>query len=319
MTKKQPDNPSKDSAQNHWQNASDIRLDGLWAKLPVGWHPYISMMRLDRPIGWWLLLLPGWWSILVGAQSLLAALWLMGLFLIGAVVMRAAGCVINDMWDKDIDKKIARTALRPLASGEITTGKALITLLCLGLIGLVILLQLPMRAWVMGLASLPLIATYPLFKRFTSWPQIMLGLCFSWGALLGFVAVTDTWPTGAIILLYGGTVLWVIGFDTIYAIQDMKDDALTGVKSSALALQGHIAFAITRIYVFALILITAGLFLHFDGWGIWTTGILLMGLHLYRQTSLINEADPQMALMLFKSNRDAGLILSAALLTELIL
>ena len=305
--------------QNHAQNASDIRLDGLWGKLPASWHPYITMMRLDRPIGWWLLLLPGWWSILVGAQSLSAALWLMGLFLIGAVVMRAAGCVINDLWDRDIDKKVARTALRPLASGAISPLKAFITLFCLGLIGLIILFQLPIKAWLMGVASLPLIAAYPLFKRFTYWPQIMLGLCFSWGALLGFVAASDTWPTSAIIFLYAGTVLWVIGFDTIYAIQDMKDDAITGVKSSALALKGRIAFAIKRIYAFALIVITVGLFLHFDAWGIWTTGIVLMGLHLYRQTSLIDEDDPQMALMLFKSNRDAGLFLSAALLAELAL
>lgn len=305
--------------QNHTQNASDIRLDGLWGKLPASWHPYITMMRLDRPIGWWLLLLPGWWSILVGAKSLSAALWLMGLFLFGAVVMRAAGCVINDLWDRDIDKKVARTALRPLASGAISPLKAFMTLLCLGLIGLIILLQLPIKAWLMGVASLPLIAAYPLFKRFTYWPQIMLGLCFSWGALLGFVAASDTWPTSAIIFLYAGTVLWVIGFDTIYAIQDMKDDAITGVKSSALALKGRIAFAIKRIYAFALIVITIGLFLHFDAWGIWTTGILLMGLHLYRQTSLIDEDNPQMALMLFKSNRDAGLFLSAALLAELAL
>ena len=312
-------NPRPTTKLSPSQSASDIRLDGLWAKLPARWHPYISVMRLDRPIGWWLLLLPGWWSILVGSQSLSGALWLMGLFLIGAVVMRAAGCVINDMWDRDIDKKIARTALRPLASGQISLLKALITLFCLGLIGLMVLLQLPMQAWLMGLASLPLIAIYPLFKRFTSWPQIMLGLCFSWGALLGFVAATDTWPTSAILLLYAGTVLWVIGFDTIYAIQDMKDDAITGVKSSALALKGHIAFAIKRIYAFALIIMTLGLFLHFDGWGIWTTGIVLMGLHLYRQTSLIDEDDPQMALMLFKSNRDAGLFLSAALLAELAL
>ena len=298
------------------KTASDIRIAGVWAKCPPSWHAYISIMRLDRPIGWWLLLLPGWWSILLGASGLSAALWLMLLFLIGAVVMRAAGCVINDMWDTDIDKKIARTAARPLASGEISRRNAFLTLVILGLIGLGVLLQLPHQAWIMGIASLPLIAIYPLFKRFTYWPQFMLGLTFSWGALLGYVAGAQTWPDMAIMMLYAGTVLWVVGYDTIYAIQDMTDDAITGVKSSALALQGRIAFAVKWLYAGALLLVTLALFQHFGYWGIWSFGIVAMGLHLYRQTSLIDEQDPKMALMLFQSNRDAGLFLTIALLFE---
>ncbi len=301
------------------QTASDIRLDGFWGRFPPSWHGVISIMRLDRPIGWWLLLLPSWWAILIAADEPLTALWLMLLFLIGAVAMRAAGCVINDLWDTDIDQKIARTATRPLASGEISKLQAFIILIILGLIGLGILVQLPFKAWLMGIASLPLIATYPLFKRFTYWPQIMLGLTFSWGVLLGFVAASDTWPHAGILTLYVGTVFWVVGYDTIYAIQDMKDDALTGVKSSALALKGRIAFAIKRIYAFGLMIITTALYITFGTWGIWTIGIILMGLHLYRQTSLIDEDNPQMALMLFKSNRDAGLFLSAGLLAELFL
>lgn len=295
---------------------SDIAINGFWAKLPDSWHPYISLLRLDRPIGWWLLLLPGWWSLLLGAASLPSALWLMLLFLIGAVAMRAAGCVINDMWDRDIDKKIARTAIRPLASGQISLVRAVSTLIILGLIGLAVLLQLNYQSWLIGLASLPLIATYPLFKRFTFWPQIMLGLTFSWGALLGFVAATGALPTNAIITLYFGTVFWVVGYDTIYAIQDMKDDAITGVKSSALALQGHIAYGVKRLYALALIIMGAGLYWHFEGWGIWTVGLVAMGLHLHRQTSLIDEDDPQMALMLFRSNRDAGLFLTAGLMAQ---
>ena len=305
------------SAEN--ANASDIRLTGLWAKLPKRWHGFISLMRLDRPIGWWLLLLPGWWSILIAASDNGQAFRLMGLFLIGAIIMRAAGCIINDLWDRDIDIKVARTALRPLASGEISPLKALMLLLVLAVIGLGILLQLPMMAWVMGIAALPLIATYPLFKRFTHWPQAMLGLTYSWGILLGFVAASGSWPSPAILTLYAGTVFWVVGYDTIYAIQDMKDDALMGVKSSALALRGRVAFAIKRIYALSLLLISAGLYGHFDQLGIWTMGPILMGLHLYRQTTLIDETSPELALRLFKSNRDAGLFLAIALGAELLL
>ena len=220
----------------------------------------------------------------------------MALFLIGAVTMRAAGCVINDLWDRDIDKKIARTATRPLASGNITLTRAGLLLFCLGMIGLAILLQLPMKAWLMGCASLPLIASYPLFKRFTYWPQAMLGLTFSWGIFLGYVAATDSWPNSA--------------------MKDMADDAKTGVKSSALALAGRISFAVKRLYAFALILLTAGFYLHFMHFGIWTIGICLMGLHLYRQTSLIEEDNPYRALQLFRSNRDAGLFLTAGLLMQ---
>ena len=299
--------------------ASDIHIGGLWGILPEVCHPYVAVMRLDRPIGWWLLLLPSWWAILASADDAGRALWLMLLFMIGAIVMRAAGCIINDLWDRDIDKKVARTALRPLASGKIAIWQAVVLLLVLGLIGLAILLQLPLIAWLVGVASLPFIACYPLFKRITYWPQIILGLTFSWGILLGYSAVTSQWPSPAIIILYAGTVLWVVGYDTIYAIQDMADDATTGVKSSALALKGRITFAIKRIYAFCLIILTIGFYLHFGDWGIWLTGIVLMGLHLYRQTSLIDEDDPKMALMLFRSNRDAGLFLSAALFAELLL
>ena len=304
---------------HHADGASDIRLSGFWGKWPHICHPYITVMRLDRPIGWWLLVLPSWWAILASAKTTAQALWLMMLFTIGAIVMRAAGCIINDLWDRDIDKKVARTALRPLASGAISVWQAVLALLALGLIGLFILVQLPLIAWIVGIASLPFVACYPLMKRITFWPQIMLGLTFSWGILLGYSAATNQWPSPAMILIYAGTVLWVVGYDTIYAIQDMADDAITGVKSSALALKGRIAFAIKRIYAFSLIILTMGFYLHFGDWGIWLTGIILMGLHLYRQTSLIDENAPKMALMLFQSNRDAGLFLSAALLAELFL
>ena len=298
---------------------SDIHISGLFAKLPKGCHPYISLMRLDRPIGWWLLLLPGWWTILLSAENLGVALWLMALFLIGAIAMRAAGCVINDMWDTDIDRKIARTATRPLASGDIAMWQAFATLVVLSLIGLFVLLQLPYRAWMMGVASLPFIALYPAFKRFTYWPQAMLGLTFSWGIWLGHVAVTDSWPTAEIMVMYVGCVFWVIGYDTIYAVQDMKDDEVSGVKSSALALKGRIATSVRRFYLVAIGLISTAIYAHFEGWSVALLGCFVMALHLMHQTRQIDEDDPKKALVLFKSNRNAGLLLTAGLLAMHIL
>ena len=296
------------------KNASDINLEGLWGRLPQNWHPYITIMRLDRPIGWQLLVLPGLWAIWAAAPFsehsnwMLMASWFSGLFIIGAIIMRAAGCVINDLWDRDLDKKIARTASRPLASGAISQTKALTLLVILGLIGFAILLQLPLRAWAVGIASLPFIAIYPLFKRFTYWPQIMLGLTFSWGILLGYTSITNLWPNFAMCLLYFGTVFWVVGYDTIYAIQDIKDDAANGIKSSALALKGKIALSLQGIYGSALLLMAAGFYVHYGKWGIWTIGLALMGLHLFYQTRRVKEDDASMALRLFKSNAVAGLI-----------
>ena len=301
------------------QLASDIQISGLWARLPKSWHAYVALMRLDRPIGWWLLLLPSWWVILISAPSLNAAIWLMMLFLVGAIVMRAAGCVINDMLDTDIDKKVARTKGRPIASGQISLPKAWLTLIILAFIGLGILLQLPLKAWIMGILSLPLIALYPLFKRFTYWPQAMLGLTFSWGIFLGYVAASDSWPSLPIYGLYLGSLFWVIGYDTIYAIQDMEDDAISGVKSSALALRGKIRYGVRICYGVAITLLTLSLYLLFSTVSIWLMGPVLMGLHCLRQTSLIAEDNPKMALALFQSNRDAGLFLVAALLAERLL
>ena len=298
--------------------ASDISLSGIWQIMPQSWHPAISMMRLDRPIGWWLLLLPGWWVILQSAHTLADAVFYMMLFLIGAVAMRAAGCIINDLFDQDIDQKVARTAARPLASGSLSVTSALMLLGGLGVIGLLILLQLPYRAWLMGLASLPFIVTYPLFKRFTYWPQAMLGLTFSWGILLGHVTITDDWPSTSVIWLYAGTVFWVIGYDTIYAIQDMKDDVISGVKSSALAMQNHITKGVSLFYALTVLLLGIGFYLHFGRLYLWTIGLGLMGLHLIWQCVQIDEDNPKIALRLFQSNRDAGLLLSAGLFAELL-
>ena len=312
-----------DQQQNHpLRKVSTVRTDiaitGLWASLPRGCHPYISVMRLDRPIGWWLLLLPGWWAILASANEAGKAVYLMALFLLGAVTMRAAGCVINDLMDRDIDKHIERTSIRPIASGGISIFKAFCLLALLGVIGLAILLQLPVKAWIIGICSLPFIALYPLFKRFTYWPQAMLGLTFSWGILLGHVAISNSWPDTSIFILYFGTVFWVIGYDTIYAIQDMKDDEISGVKSSALAMKSKIAQGVRNFYGLSIIVLGIG-FYSYLGLSYWLVGLCLMAAHLFWQIGKIDEDNPEMALRLFKSNRDAGLLLSAGLLLDLLL
>ena len=230
--------------------------------------------------------------------------------------MRAAGCVVNDLWDRDIDRKIERTSGRPLASGQLRPLQAFTLLACLSLIGCLVLLQLPVKAWLMGIASLPLVISYPLFKRITYWPQIMLGLTFSWGIFLGSVAASNQWPDLGLIILYSGTVFWVIGYDTIYAIQDMKDDRLTGIKSSALALEGRISSGVLRLYLCAILLITSGLYLTIGNLSVWLSGCLAMGAHLIWQTRQIDETDPKSALRLFKSNREAGLLLMAGILLD---
>ena len=241
---------------------------------------------------------------------------MMSLFLLGAITMRGAGCVINDLIDRDIDKHVARTATRPIASGEISIFKAFCLLFILGIIGLTILFQLPVKAWIMGILSFPFIAAYPTFKRFTYWPQAMLGLTFSWGVLLGHVAMTDSWPDFTIFIIYLGSVFWVIGYDTIYAIQDMKDDEISGVKSSALAMKSKIAKGVTLFYSLAIIILGIGFTLYL-GVSYWLIGLGLMAFHLFWQIGKIDEDNPQTALKLFKSNRDAGLLLSAALLLDL--
>jgi 4-hydroxybenzoate polyprenyltransferase len=219
---------------------TDIQSRGWWHWLPASWHPFIYLARLDRPIGWWLLLLPGWWSIALGATSLGAMVWIMMLFLVGAIATRAAGCIINDMWDRRLDQRVARTSARPLAAGTISMLQAGLFLVMLGLIGLFILFQLPVLAIYVGLAAAPLVVLYPLAKRVTWFPQFVLGLTFSWGVFLGWVAVTGTLPDQSIMLIYAGCAAWVFGYDTIYAIQDMQDDRIVGVKSSALALAHNI-------------------------------------------------------------------------------
>ncbi len=211
---------------------TDIVANGWVARLPRAWLPYLILARVDRPIGTWLLFLPGLWGILLARPPAAEAIRLITLFAVGSLVMRAAGCVVNDMWDRDIDRKIARTAGRPLASGALRSRHALIFLAVLLLAGLLVLLQLNRLSQALGVASLLLVGLYPLAKRVTWWPQLVMGFTFGFGAPLGYSAASGRMDA-AWVALYAAAILWDLGFDTIYAHQDREDDALVGVRSTA--------------------------------------------------------------------------------------
>ena len=222
-----------------YQSASDIQGDSWMIRLaPRAARPYMRLIRADRPIGTWLLLLPCLWSVTMASGAVLGVRpdpWYVLLFAVGAFVMRGAGCVVNDLWDRDIDGQVARTALRPIASGEVTVKQALIFLGCLLLVGLCVLLQFNTAAITMGVASLGLVAVYPLMKRITYWPQAFLGITFNWGALLAWAAVEGSvgWPA---ILMYVAGFFWTLGYDTVYGHQDKEDDLMVGVKSASIKL-----------------------------------------------------------------------------------
>jgi len=291
---------------------SDMPATGWWRMLPHSLHRFIYLGRFDRPIGWWLLLLPGWWVIPVGATSVSRMWWLMALFLAGAIITRAAGCVINDLWDRRLDQQVERTQQRPLASGAVSVAGAFIFLGILGAIGVGILWQLPDIAIYVGVAAAPLVIIYPLAKRITWFPQFVLGLTFSWGVPLGWAASTSALPDVPILCIYAACVAWVFGYDTIYAVQDMADDAAIGIKSSALAFAQHLKIAVGVAYGLAISLLCLGLYLKL-GMGVWLAGLGLMAGHLAYQIYCLNPASAITALRLFRSNRDAGLFLVAAL------
>jgi 4-hydroxybenzoate polyprenyltransferase len=283
----------------------DSERSGLIGGLPRPIRPYASLMRVDRPIGTWLLYWPCAWSLaLAGVHGK----WLLfGWFLLGAFAMRSAGCVYNDIVDRELDRQVERTRLRPLASGRVSLRAAWTLALLLSLIGLAVLLQLPRVAAGVALISLFPVAAYPYMKRITWWPQAWLGLVFSWGALVGWPAVTGEFETAAL-LLWLGSIFWVIGYDTLYAIQDIEDDALVGVKSSARALGDRARLGVGTCYVLAL-----------TGWAaaIWTVrpdwvallALLPAGVHFASQVARIYPGDGAGALALFRSNRFTGLLL----------
>jgi len=300
--------------QEQFRAHTDIAEGGLLERLtPPKWHPYFRLMRLDRPIGTWLLLLPGWWSIALSA-SFWQGLWLFSLFGIGAVIMRGAGCVVNDIVDREFDREVERTRDRPLASGAISLSQASLFLAGLLAAGLLILLCLNHFAVVLGALSLLLVFPYPLMKRITYWPQAWLGLTFNWGALLGWAAVTGGLDL-APILLYAGGIFWTLGYDTIYAHQDKDDDLSIGVKSTALRFGEATSWWLLRFYGGALgIIWLAGLL---SGMKLIFTAVLMLGgLQLLWQIYTVKIDDPADCLSKFKSNRYFGWIVLAAILLE---
>jgi 4-hydroxybenzoate polyprenyltransferase len=295
-------------------SATDIQAgDWIDRHVPEGIRPYLRLARVDRPIGTWLLLFPGWWSLaLAAAPGQLPDGYVMVLFAIGALLMRGAGCTINDIVDRDFDRQVARTATRPLASGALSLNQALVFLaLQLGF-AFIILLQLEPLAIKLGVLSLLLVVAYPFMKRITWWPQAFLGLTFNWGALLGYAAVTNTlaWPP---VLLYAAGFFWTLFYDTIYAHQDKEDDALIGVKSTARYFGDKTrswltGFAIVTILLLMLVVITAGL-----GW-VAKLGVIGVALHLGWQTVGCNFDDAKNCRDTFYSNRYIGWILLAGLI-----
>lgn len=284
---------------------------------PAWLRPYLRLSRLDRPIGSWLLLMPCWWSAALAAGIArethpLPAL--LALFFVGAFAMRGAGCTWNDITDRHLDALVARTRSRPIPSGQVGVAGAAIFLVLQALVGLAVLLQLNGFAILTGLASLVIVAAYPFMKRITSWPQVVLGLAFSWGALMGFAETFGRIDATAL-LLYGGSIAWVIGYDTIYAHQDAEDDALIGIKSTALLFGARTRPALTAFYALAVGLIGIALVLAGARWPAWL-GLAAFAGHLGWQVARLRTGDPALCLRLFKSNRDAGLLLSAALLAD---
>jgi 4-hydroxybenzoate polyprenyltransferase len=280
---------------------------------PAGLRPWLKLGRFDRPAGVWLLMLPGWQGVALACAmaGIAPELDLMSLIAVGALAMRAAGCAYNDVVDRDIDAKVARTAARPVASGRIGVKAAFAYVVALSLVGLAVLLRLNLAAIGLGVLSLGLVAAYPFMKRITWWPQAWLGLTFNWGALLAFAAAHGrlAW---ADLLLYAGGVFWTLGYDTIYALQDIEDDALVGVKSSARRLGAGVRRGVAVFYIAAWALAGAA------GWtaglGRWFyVGWAVYGCHLAWQAIGVRTGDGAHALRLFKSNRDGGLILFAAL------
>jgi len=283
-------------------------------------RPYLRLSRLDRPIGSWLLLMPCWWSAALAAGVIgnIGQLPLIiALFFVGAFVMRGAGCTWNDITDRDLDALVERTRSRPIPAGQVSVPQAAVFLVVQALIGLAVLMQFNRFAVATGIASLIIVAVYPFMKRITWWPQIVLGLAFSWGALMGF-AVTLGRIDAPALSLYAGSIAWVIGYDTIYAHQDAEDDALIGIKSTALLFGARTRPALMMFYGLAVVLIGVALTLAGVRWPAWI-GLAAFAAHLIRQIGRLQINDPALCLRIFKSNRDAGLLLFAGLLADAVM
>jgi 4-hydroxybenzoate polyprenyltransferase len=304
--------PGKPAASQVAQDPTDIHYGDWVDRWLPGWaEPYARLARLDRPIGTWLLLFPGWWGIALAGLSWPDPVLLL-LFAIGAVVMRGAGCTLNDIADREYDAKVARTRLRPLPSGRVTVPQAIVFMTAQLLVGGAVLVSLNRTCWWLGIGVLALIGIYPFMKRITYWPQLFLGLNFNWGALLGWTAVTGAlaWPPA---LLYVGGIFWTLGYDTIYAHQDKEDDVHIGVKSSALALGERTRAWLFVFYAAALALWAAagiGVGLGILFWA----GLVGAGLQLGWQAARVDINDPTDCLAKFRSNRVTGWLLFAGII-----
>ena len=294
-------------------------VTGHWVEraAPRPWRPYLRLARIDRPIGWWLLLLPCWWSAALAAIRADQAFpdpWHCLLFLIGAVAMRGAGSTYNDIADRDLDAQVERTRLRPLPSGQVRPRHAALFLMVQALVGLAVLLQFNEQAVIVGLCSLVPVAIYPFMKRVMSMQQAVLGLAFAWGALMGWAAVFARLDPPAL-LLYAGAFCWVVGYDTIYAVQDIEDDEIAGIRSSARLFGRRVRGAVGLCYALA------ALFVALAAWNagagfVGCLGVAAFAAHLGWQVLSLRERDGRGALMLFRSNRNAGLILFVGLAAD---
>ena len=292
---------------------------GNWVdSLAPAWsRPYLRLARLDRPIGSWLLLVPCWWSsalAAIAAHQRLPNLWHIALFFVGAFAMRGAGCTWNDIVDRDLDGAVERTRSRPIPSGQVSVAQAGLFLVAQSLVGLLVLIAFNGFTVALGVASLAIVSVYPFMKRVTYWPQIVLGLAFSWGALMGWAAAFGRLDSPAL-LLYAGSISWVIGYDTIYAHQDREDDALIGIKSTALLFGPRTKPMLALFYTVAVILIGAAGFA-VGGGIVFGIGLLAFAAHLTWQIVRLDIADPDNCLAIFKSDRYAGLILFAGLVLD---
>jgi 4-hydroxybenzoate polyprenyltransferase len=295
---------------------------GNWVEryAPAFARPYLQLMRADRPIGTWLLLWPCWWSAplaWIAAGRTRPDLWLLVLFAVGAAVMRGAGCTYNDIIDRDYDAQVARTRGRPIPSGQVSPFAAAVFMVALCLIGLAVLLQFNLFAIGIGILSLAIVAFYPFMKRITHWPQSVLGLAFSWGALMGWAAIFGRldWPALA---LYGAAIAWTVGYDTIYAHQDKEDDAIIGLKSTALRFGASTRPWLALFYALAAALLGLAGYGAGAGWPFYL-GLVLASLQLTWQVATLDVDDPANCLQRFRSNRDFGALVFAALLADMVI
>ena len=288
----------------------------VWRFAPEGVRPFIQLARVDRPIGWWLLLLPCWWSSALAsvAQATPPNVLHLALFMAGAIAMRGAGSTYNDLVDAEMDAQVERTRGRPLPSGRVTRRAAKIFLVAQALVGFAVLIQFNRFAIALGIASLAIVAVYPFMKRVTSWPQAVLGLAFAWGGLMGWAGIFGRLDAPAL-LAYAAAIAWTMGYDTIYALQDARDDAVVGIRSTARLFGDRVAEGVGALYAATALLASVALWLAGAGFLSWA-GLTAFALHLAWQLRRLRAEGAASALMLFRANRDAGLLFFAGLCAD---